>query len=250
MLDMREAKKDLRTFLKDNRITVDDWDLFFKKHFLGRHWDFVSDQEMLKNILVARNFDQDMLKKIGLAGLIEIRELEFAKTREWQRIVERNKGKKKAAGAVGEMEIMQAYVNSRKAVLNFQRVLSPHSISFQFPLEPSKPFMTTTVTSVDVHRCEKIKAKTYECMFDMNISSSLAKGFGSSNDAYLKMMSRMMKNQSYSKAKAVFTNRQVRWLSPTFIKEYQQALKRFSDSAQEYQDRMDELTVEDPFGPN
>ncbi len=233
-LDAKEAKKLLIEFITDKSVTFKEF-----REFMYRH--------------LSLRGDTNLLGRMDLAGRFAIRKLELEMEEEFQEIVARNEGKPKAAGAVGEVEIMQAYVNSRKLSLNFQRVLSGHSISFQLFFNPSVPYMITTINSAKAHSCSKIKPNTYDCVFSMDLSNRYSSFFEKikrqKNDASMILMEKMLKRQSYSKDRAIFKKGFGGWISPTFMKAFQENLGRVQKSLDEQRKRMEETQVELPPDP-
>ena len=52
------------------------------------------------------------------------------------------------------------YINSRARSLNFQRILSGHSVSYQVPFSTFASWLVTTVQSATVHQCDQAAAQT------------------------------------------------------------------------------------------
>ena len=189
----------------------------------------------------------------GVAGrffsLATTRKIEILKQAEFERIATRNAGAPKASGAVGELEIMEAYVRSRWKGLNFQRILSPHSIGFQNPLEPFHTMYVTTVTAAEVHQCEQLKADRYRCVYSFESNSQAGPkvaGYRVRDDLFRKQVLEALRGIRADHDKDLFVREADGWYSPDMVQRYRDAIRDLQEEIHRAEEEARRLTPDLP----
>ncbi len=175
------------------------------------------------------------------------RNIEIGKQAQFAKIVARNEGRAKAVGVIGEVELMQAYVNSRYRAVNFTRILSGHSFSAQDPFETFRTFHITTVLSGAAHQCEEAGANLYRCIYSLEVDMAFAPAFEKTmktNDALqYKMMTRRVNMDHHEDT---FARDAKGWYSPSVMQSISDGIDETVKQLKEIEDSIPENPFPEP----
>jgi len=175
------------------------------------------------------------------------RNIEIGKQAQFAKIVARNEGRAKASGVIGEVELMQAYVNSRYRAVNFTRILSGHSFSVQEPVETFRTYHISTVVSGTAHQCEEAGANLYRCLYSLEVDMAFAPGFEktmkTSDVLQYKMMTRRVNMDHHEDT---FARDAKGWYSPSAMQSISDGIDDMVNQLQAVEDSMPENPFPEP----
>ena len=128
---------------------------------------------------------------------------------------------------------MEAYVNSRHRALNFQHVLSGHSVSYQNLFEPFHSWHITTITAATAHECEDIEPGLYRCVYSFATNAVFAPGMAD----YIKQKDPLQYgllsgNIRVDRQADTFARDARGWYSPSMVKGYRDGLMEMTTRLQ------------------
>ncbi len=175
------------------------------------------------------------------------RNIEIEKEAQFAKIVARNAGRAKASGVIGEVELMQAYVNSRYRAVNFTRILSGHSFSMQDPFEKFRTYHISTVLSGTAHQCEEAGTNLYRCIYSLEVDMAFAPAFEksirTSDPLQYKMHTRRGKVDHQEDTFALDAKG---WYSPSMIQNIHDGIDEMAKQLQEIEDSIPENPFPEP----